>query len=112
MVTGFYLKDVSLLEFHVVEPVSSEDLEELRAALRRFEWSKVLLVISGDSAPSLSWTEMHLPCEALAGTLEVALVAPEDWFAALTLLTPHNPDVKAHHFDVGQREAALRWLLN
>ena len=99
--------------------MSRKDLSELRLvlaqALEQLEQPKLLFVIIGDDAkPSANWREtqpLELP-DALTEKLEVALVGPGQWFDALSRLVPRSPYVKAHHFDKGQREAALRWLLS
>lgn len=108
----------NVAEVQVRGPIAAEDYRVIRPALERVlenhDAVSLFIVINGVDGltPAALWDDFKLPPELLGSLEYVAVMSDKTWVDGLMRATDPLLKGKLHHFEPGQRQTALSWLVS
>jgi hypothetical protein len=117
MLTKQTIAGTNIVEVNLDGAVEESDVEDLRAEIDRVisEHGKfkilVLLGDLGNVGPRAIWEDLKLETSVLSDLERAAVVTDKEWFERMVEGLDPLFSARMEHFEPGEREAALRWLV-
>ena len=115
MISSQQVQDSNIAEVHVQGPIDAKDYEAMLPTIERMlrDYDQISLLVTVESlggvTPKAVWEDMKM-AKYIDRFERMAVVTDKDWMENVTEVADVMPGLELHHFELGEREAALQWL--